>query len=143
MDGGEPVAVARYQSYLESVEDRLRARGYQRRHDGPREYETTAYHRRKLSLTRLVYVDYFVVAGRFESLTAEGVRAYGEACLEYGLDNQSAFPRWLGSPVAVFPVIVAEAVPESVRQWVREYDREHWGAFELPVIVDLASAEAT
>lgn len=136
-------ALIPYGRYLDSVGDRLGPRGYERRSDGPEGYDATVFHQRTLSLTKVGYVDYFAVVCRFDSLTKEKARAFSKACFRYGLDNKSLFPRGLGGTLVVFPVIVAEDAPETARRWVSSYAPKHWGAFELPAIVDLVTTRTT
>lgn len=132
--GGNPFA-----AYVNSVGNRLAQRGYTRREDGPEGYRTTVYHRRKLSLTKFGYVDYFVVTARFESLSPAEAEAFSQAAFRYGLSNKSSFPRGLGGNLVVYPVILGQNFQEAVYQWIGQYQNKHFAAFEFPVVTDLGS----
>lgn len=127
--------------YFDAVGRRLADRGYAWLDDGPANYRTTVYHRRKLSLTKFGLVDYFVVLAHFQSVDPASAEAFSQAAFRFGLDNKSVFPRGLGGNLVVYPVVVGRNLPRAVTDWVRGYQNKHWAAFEFPSVADVGTGE--
>ncbi|WP_161973168.1 zinc ribbon domain-containing protein [Halostella litorea] len=125
-----------YREYLTAVGERLRSKGFSERDDSPENYDATVFHRRKVSIKKLGYVDTFVVVARFDSATPDRAEAFSKAAFEYGLANKSLFPRIIGTALVVYPVVVGERFDDALLDWVGSYRNNHLSAYEFPVAVD-------
>lgn len=126
------------EGYTETVEHRLRGRGFERRGDGPPRYEAVVFHDRSFQLSKFGLVDTFVVVAPFEDPDPGTLKAFCEACHSYGLSNKSSLPRGLGGSLIVHPVAVVPGRSRRVSDWIRRYDSKKWGSFLFPAVVDLA-----
>lgn len=128
------------ETFIEDVERRLDAEGYDRRDDVP-DGATDVFHHRGFSITKFGLIDTFVVFTALEEDDPDAAESFSQSAFEYGLDNKSALPRGLGGNLVVYPVVMGDSLVE-VRDWVASYQPKHWSSFEFPVAVDLDSETA-
>lgn len=132
-----------FREYLDVVEPRLAKRGFDQYAESPDAYSSETYHRRRLSLSMWGLVDTFCVLGSFADPAVREVESFSDRAFGFGLDHASLLPRGLGSKVVVIPVAVCRSASDNLKRQLTGYSPNHWGAYEFPVVVDLAEESVT
>jgi len=121
-------------AYVESVLGRLRPSGF---HDeAPPEGAVAKLRRKKLSLSRLGVLETVVVVSTMRSNpTSEQLKEFGALSVQAANEGKVKLPRGLGSSAVVYPVLLADAISQELREFVESYAPEHWAVIEFPVVV--------
>ncbi len=102
--------------------------------------------RRRFEITKFGLVDTFVLV-RFvpgAELTTELFEEFSGAGFEFALEHKNFMPRGFGGMAIAHPLIVTDALPEPVADFVKtEYCPKHWASNEFPAIFDLGSGQLT
>ena len=103
----------------------------------------TVFRRRRFSLTKFGVVDTFCIARCFEDILSEGqIETFSSNAFRFALKNKFFLPRGLGGMAIAYPLLIAENVSNSVRQFItRSYNPKHWSSFEFPVVFELSTGQ--
>ena len=82
-------------------------------------------------------VEFFVIIGVSTNITKETIENYSKNCLDYAIKNHKGLPRGFQSGVASFALLISSNVDEDAKKFVQEVQKNHFAAFEKPVIFDL------
>ncbi len=66
------------------------------------------------------------------------MQAYAKRCADWALANYQGLPRGMQKGVAVYAVLCQHPVDPGCVRLVKQTPKKHFGAFELPVVVDPA-----
>jgi hypothetical protein len=127
-------------AYFEALRGRLHGAGF--KDESPPPGSTLMSRRRAIKLSRFGLVDTVVAvstlrlrpdAAQLQVFAAEAVNSAraGKARLALGLGNS----------IVVYPVLVADAIPDELKQFVSSYEPKRWSIIEFPVVVDVSSGE--
>lgn len=126
-----------FETYRAAVDQKLSTCDFHQ-YDGEfPEYQGPIYHSRRLSWSKLSYVDLFITFLYGDSPSTAEMKRFSRASFQFGLANMSPLPRGLGGSLVVYPVIVAESLSRDSIEWVTSYRPRHWCSFEIPSLVDL------
>jgi hypothetical protein len=127
-------------SYFEEVRDHLEEAGF--KDEAPPPGSTLKARRRSIKLSRFGVVETVVAVSTVRSQPdSEQLRTFGGAVVESALAGKVRIPRGFGSGLVVYPVFVADAIPDELREFVASYAPKRWSILEFPVVVDLSSGD--
>lgn len=130
-------------SWLQYVMQKLAANAYQPM--SPEKYQSQnfkyAAHRSRFELSKFGMAENFFTFAEIPNLTPEILIQYSTAAFKFAAANKST-PLPNGFFVATF--CYAVAITMNLHPQMAQYVREtapikHWGAFEMPVVFDLAN----
>ncbi|UCC68901.1 MAG: hypothetical protein JSV79_02960 [Armatimonadota bacterium] len=129
------------EQYLALLDQRMGSRGFSLMPQPPTDLRVDRmFQRREFSLTKFGIVDTFCLIRRAsEPLTPVSVEAFSRASFAFALKHKIWIPRGFGGTAVAYPVLVADAVPDTVRQFAERYCPRHWASIEFPVVVDCSS----
>jgi hypothetical protein len=72
---------------------------------------------------------------------SDQLRTFGGAVVDAALAGKIRIPRGLGSSLVVYPVLLADAIPDELKEFISSYAPKHWSIVEFPAVVDLSSGD--
>ncbi|MGA6169055.1 levansucrase [Streptomyces sp. NPDC012600] len=84
----------------------------------------------------------FTVATAVPEITVQTVEGFTAQALRYAKTNKGGLPVGFQTGLAVFPVLVSDRVDPAAMAWAEEKQRNQFGCFARPVVVDAANGYA-
>jgi len=131
--------------YYQQVIERFRSSGFRIAADVQYKGQTFAYIAKKTTFEAEKYgfAETFFVFSEFDCVDLAALRNYSGTCFAYALRNRRIpLPRGLLRSTWCYPVVLVYGADTDVVQAVKNAEPlKHWGAYEFPVICDLASGQ--
>jgi hypothetical protein len=107
----------------------------------PSDNSDLMFRRRKFSITKFGIVDTFCIVTHMKNEVTTGfISEFGSDAFKIALKNKFFLPRGLGAMAVVYPLIVANQVPETVANFLTQsHTPKHYASVEFPVIFDLST----
>jgi len=131
------VDVVTFESYCETVVERLEDRDYVQFDDAPANYEAIVRHRREGSLLPPGTLDFVVVVARFATPAIETIREFSSRVFNFVTANDAIRTRWVGNIPMALPVAACENPGIDLKRWIAGYRTTHRRAYEFPTVVDM------
>jgi hypothetical protein len=126
--------------YVETVRERLLGAGF--KEEDPPAGSTLQARHRVIKLSRFGFIETVVVVSTIRSRpTAEDLKAFASDAVKSALVGKVRLPLGFGSGVVVYPVLLVDAIPSELTEFVRSYAPKNWAILEFPVVVNPASGE--
>lgn len=122
-----------YNRYLESVKNKLAARGFEFEHGFPAgEYviDLFAYKIDHIPLTNKRVACYLKT---FDKVTLEDVKKYSNSVTDHAVRYRA---RYTLMPCYVFPVLASPYFDEETKLWVQKFKGVYTGTFIHPVLIE-------
>jgi hypothetical protein len=139
--GGAPPATA--QAYLETLDARLAAAGFEAAATAPTVLALDRWLRRKrIELFKGGMVTSFcAVKVLAEPATTAYVKEFSKTVYNHGNANKGFLAKNAFQQLLAYPVLVAPSVDAGVEAFLESYWPKHWMAYEYPVVVSIGTGQ--
>lgn len=130
-------------SWLQQVSQKLAANSYGSM--PPEKYQPQnfkyAAHRSRFEITKFGMAENFFVFAEIPNLSAQVLQQYANAAFNFANQNKKvSLPNGLFVATFCYAVAITAHLDQQFAEYVRNtMPTSHWGAFEFPVIFDLAT----
>ena len=76
-----------------------------------------------------------------ESIDEQLITHYSSSCLKYALKNRRGLPRGWQNGIVCYSILASEKIGLDAVKYASSRPPKHYGAFEIPVIIDLTNNE--
>ena len=133
------------QIYLDHVEDRFRAAGFDWRDGSQMEGPglLAAASKSGFELTKFGISEDFFAFGQFDDPDSNALRDFSARVFDYAVANKKSWlPRGLFSGVFVYAVAIVHSIDDEAALTIRQImPPKHWSAAEIPVVLNLSNGE--